>query len=114
MDRLRIAVIGLGWFGEIHCEAIIGIPHLELAALCTRTPERLQALAKKFGVKVDKGGIFPYKGEDGTVTKLVRGVTIARWTFVIDRTGTVVLRDTKTNAAQDSQRVLDEVKKLQK
>ena len=51
MDRLRIAVIGLGWFGEIHCEAIVGIPHLELAALCTRTPDRLQALAKKFGVK---------------------------------------------------------------
>jgi predicted dehydrogenase len=51
MNRLRIAVVGLGWFGEIHCEAIIGIPHLELAALCTRTPERLQALAKKFGVK---------------------------------------------------------------
>jgi UDP-N-acetylglucosamine 3-dehydrogenase len=51
MNRLRIAVVGLGWFGEIHCEAIIGIPHLELAALCTRTPERLQALAKRFGVK---------------------------------------------------------------
>ena len=51
MDRLRIAVIGLGWFGEIHCEAIIGIPHLELAALCTRTPERLKALSQKFGVK---------------------------------------------------------------
>ena len=51
MNRLRIAVIGLGWFGEIHCEAIVGIPHLELAALCTRTPDRLQALAGKFGVK---------------------------------------------------------------
>jgi predicted dehydrogenase len=51
MDRLRIAVIGLGWFGEIHCEAIIGIPNLELAGLCTRTPERLKALATKFGVK---------------------------------------------------------------
>src|SRR5438270_2294883 len=51
MDRLRIGVIGLGWFGEIHCEAIIGIPNLELAALCTRTPERLSALAAKFGVK---------------------------------------------------------------
>ena len=36
MDRLRIGVIGLGWFGEIHCETIIGIPNLELAALCTR------------------------------------------------------------------------------
>jgi UDP-N-acetylglucosamine 3-dehydrogenase len=51
MDRLRIGVIGLGWFGEIHCEAIIGVPNLELAALCTRTESRLGELAKKFGVK---------------------------------------------------------------
>jgi UDP-N-acetylglucosamine 3-dehydrogenase len=51
MERLRIGVIGLGWFGEIHCEAILGVPNLELAALCTRTPERLRALAEKFGVK---------------------------------------------------------------
>jgi UDP-N-acetylglucosamine 3-dehydrogenase len=51
VDRLRIGVIGLGWFGEIHCEAIIGIPNLELAALCTRTESRLRDLAKKFAVK---------------------------------------------------------------
>ncbi|MBV9289775.1 MAG: Gfo/Idh/MocA family oxidoreductase [Hyphomicrobiales bacterium] len=50
IDRLRIGVIGLGWFGEIHCDAIVGVPNLELAALCTRTPERLKALARKFGV----------------------------------------------------------------
>ena len=51
MDRLRIGVIGLGWFGEIHCDAIIGIPNLELAALCTRTESRLGELAAKFGVR---------------------------------------------------------------
>ena len=51
MDRLRIGVIGLGWFGEIHCETIVGVANLELAALCTRTPERLAAMARKFGVK---------------------------------------------------------------
>jgi UDP-N-acetylglucosamine 3-dehydrogenase len=51
MDRLRIGVIGLGWFGEIHCDTIKGVANLELAALCTRTPERLKALAEKFGVK---------------------------------------------------------------
>lgn len=51
MDRLRIGVIGLGWFGEIHCETIVGIPNLELAALCTRRPDRLAEQAKKFGVK---------------------------------------------------------------
>ena len=51
MDRLRIGVIGLGWFGEIHCDAIIGTPSLELAALCTRTEDRLNELGKKYGVK---------------------------------------------------------------
>lgn len=50
MDRLRIGVIGLGWFGEIHCDAILGVANLELAALCTRTPERLNSLSDKFGV----------------------------------------------------------------
>ena len=50
MSAIRIGVIGLGWFGEIHCETIVGVPNLELAALCTRTPERLNAQAAKFGV----------------------------------------------------------------
>ncbi|CAN5325369.1 Gfo/Idh/MocA family oxidoreductase [soil metagenome] len=51
MNRLRIGVIGLGWFGEIHCETIVGVPNLELAALCTRNPERLTLMAEKFGVR---------------------------------------------------------------
>src|SRR4051794_31948072 len=51
MDKLRIGVIGLGWFGEIHCETIVGIPNLELAALCTRRPDRLMQQAEKFGIK---------------------------------------------------------------
>ncbi len=51
MDRLRIGVIGLGWFGEIHCETIAGIPNLELAALCTRRADRLAEQARKFGVR---------------------------------------------------------------
>lgn len=51
MERVRIAVIGLGWFGEIHCDAIAGIPNLEIAALCTRTESRLAELAKKYDVK---------------------------------------------------------------
>ena len=50
MDRLRIGVIGLGWYGEIHCDALIGIPNIELAALCTRTESRLAEMAAKFGV----------------------------------------------------------------
>ena len=50
MDKVRLGIIGLGWFGEIHGDAIAGIPEIELAALCTRTESRLDELAKKFGV----------------------------------------------------------------
>ena len=71
-------------------------------------------IAKKFGVPFSQGGKAKAKDVEGNEVDLTRGVTIKRWTFVIDRNGTIVLRDTKTNAAQDSQRVLDEVKKLQK
>ncbi len=51
MDRVRIGVIGLGWFGEIHCDAIRANPALELTALCTRTESRLEELARKYDVK---------------------------------------------------------------
>ncbi len=50
MKKVKYGVIGLGWFGEKHCEALSGIPNVELYALCTRTKPRLKALAKEFGV----------------------------------------------------------------
>ena len=43
-------MIGLGWFGEIHCAAISAIPSFELAALCTRTPTRLEERGQKYQV----------------------------------------------------------------
>ncbi len=51
MRRVRYGVIGLGRFGEIHCEALLGLPGAELFALCTRREERLQQLANRFGVR---------------------------------------------------------------
>jgi UDP-N-acetylglucosamine 3-dehydrogenase len=47
---LRWGVIGLGWFGEIHAETLSAMPGIELAALCTRRPQRLDQLADRFGV----------------------------------------------------------------
>lgn len=50
MQKVRHAVIGLGWFGEKHCEALAAIPNVEIAAVCTRNSERLAEVAGKFGV----------------------------------------------------------------
>lgn len=51
MEKLKHAVIGLGWFGEKHCEALSAVPHVDLYALCTRTESRLKELAETFGVE---------------------------------------------------------------
>jgi UDP-N-acetylglucosamine 3-dehydrogenase len=50
MKKVKHGVLGLGWFGEKHCEALAAIPNVELHAICTRNPERLAEVAKKFGV----------------------------------------------------------------
>ena len=35
MDKLKFAVIGLGWFGEKHCEALSGIPSVATTGCCS-------------------------------------------------------------------------------
>lgn len=51
MGRTKHGVLGLGWFGEKHCEALAAIPNVELHAVCTRNPGRLAEVAGKFGAK---------------------------------------------------------------
>jgi len=48
---VRWGVIGLGWFGEVHVDALSGMPGIELAALCTRRPDRLAELADRYGIR---------------------------------------------------------------
>lgn len=50
MRRINVGVIGLGWFGEKHCEVLAGLPEARLTAVCTRTPARLEEVRKTFGV----------------------------------------------------------------
>src|SRR5437763_11537243 len=49
--KVRHGVIGLGWFGEKHCEALAGLPNVELVAVCTRRQARLNEVAQRFGVR---------------------------------------------------------------
>jgi UDP-N-acetylglucosamine 3-dehydrogenase len=51
LRRVKCGVIGLGWFGERHCEALADLPTAELYAVCTRTPARLEEVARRFSVR---------------------------------------------------------------
>ncbi|NOZ41334.1 MAG: peroxiredoxin [Planctomycetes bacterium] len=68
-------------------------------------------IAKAFGVKTGKGGSIQ-RPIDGKEITLTRGVTASRWTFVIDKDWRIAHKDTKVNAAKDSETVLKVIEKL--
>jgi peroxiredoxin Q/BCP len=80
------------------------------------------AVAKQFGVPVSKGAEVKARGEDGKVLKddngadivLKRGVTAARWTFIIGTDGKVAYKNPKVNPVLDSKEVATFIEKMQK
>lgn len=68
-------------------------------------------IAKAFGVKAGQGGSFDLKIDEKMIT-FKRGVTTARWTFVIDKDWRIVHKETKVNAAKDSEAILKVLEKL--
>lgn len=51
MKTVNYGIIGLGWFGEKHAEALASVPNVAIHSLCTRNPARLGEVAERFGVK---------------------------------------------------------------
>ncbi len=49
MKKIKYGVLGLGWFGEKHLEALAAIPNVEIHSLCTRNSTRLAETAAKVG-----------------------------------------------------------------
>jgi peroxiredoxin Q/BCP len=72
------------------------------------------AVAKKFGVPFGGGGTFKTKDAEGNPVQLKRGVTIQRWTFVIDKNGKIAYKNPKVSPANDSKQILDVIGKLEK
>jgi thioredoxin-dependent peroxiredoxin len=62
-------------------------------------------IAKAFGVPFGKGGKLK-RTIDGEPQVLTRGMTASRWTFVIDKEGKIILKETKVNAPNDSKAVI--------
>src|SRR5229473_7799097 len=69
------------------------------------------SVAKKFGVPVGKGAEWKTTDADGNPIVLKRGVTANRWTFVINKDGKVIYKNTKVNPTQDSKQILELIEK---
>jgi peroxiredoxin Q/BCP len=63
-------------------------------------------IARIFGVTVKEGGSVNAEA-GGQKLQISRGVTDARWTFIIDRNSKLIYREINVNPSTDSQTVLD-------
>lgn len=68
-------------------------------------------VAKLFGVPTKAGGSI-VRQIDGKDVTLTRGVTAARWTYVVGPDGKVVYKNDEVKAAEDSKAVREVVQKL--
>lgn len=68
-------------------------------------------VARAFGVPVGDGREMN-QTVDGDEVSWMRDVTTSRWTFIIDRDGKIVYKDTEVDAAGDSQAVMAAIAQL--
>jgi len=63
-------------------------------------------IAKAFGVPINNGGTFE-KVINNKQYKLYRPITTVRWTFVLNKNGEIIYKNSKVNASKDSQILLN-------
>ena len=63
-------------------------------------------MAKLFGV-IQKEGATIQREIKGQTLDLTRGTTIQRWTFILDKKGTLIYKDAEVKAAVDSNNVIE-------
>ncbi|MCY1721771.1 peroxiredoxin [Prolixibacteraceae bacterium Z1-6] len=66
-------------------------------------------IARKFGVPLRDGGTIT-REIDGQNYNLIRGNTASRWTFIIDKKGNIVYKNTEVDASKDTREILEFIK----
>jgi peroxiredoxin Q/BCP len=84
----------------------LGLFTLEHQLNFTLLADESGAIARIFGVPQEKGGTVQ-RDIKGKTLDLERGTTIQRWTFILNRKGTLIYQDSEVNAAEDSSKVVE-------
>ncbi|MEM3716642.1 MAG: Gfo/Idh/MocA family oxidoreductase [Candidatus Bathyarchaeia archaeon] len=73
MDKVKVAVVGAGFWGRNHVRVLSEIPYVELIAVCDVNRQRAEEVSRKYGIKPYEDSMEMYKGED------IDAVTICVW-----------------------------------
>jgi peroxiredoxin Q/BCP len=105
-EDLDVEVIGVSGDTPKTLQAFRSVYKLEFTLLA----DEKGAAAKLFGVPVRAGGTAR-QTIDGKQEEFTRGVTLDRWTFVVDKAGTIIYKNMRVNPGQDSRAVLEALQK---
>ena len=113
-----IAVVGISGDSVGNHEIFKSVENLNFTLLADEDG----SVARKFGVPLKEGGVVmpvdaerkPILDEEGKPLTLKRGVTAARWTFIIGMDGKILYKNIKVNPALDSKQVVAFIKDLKK
>ena len=84
----------------------LGLFALEHGLNFTLLSDESGEIAALFDVPYNEGGSINREIQ-GQSMDLVRGSTIQRWTFILDRKGKLIYKDSEVNAAEDSNKVVE-------
>jgi UDP-N-acetylglucosamine 3-dehydrogenase len=77
MKKLRVAVIGTGFWGKNHARVYKETPSTELVGICDVNAERAKSIADQFGVKAYTSSARMLKNED------IEAVSICTWSTIL-------------------------------
>jgi len=84
MKRLRVGVVGIGFIGAAHVDAIRRVPYAEVVAVASSTPERARRHADELGIERAYGDYRALLADPDV--DVVHNCTPNRWHFPINLT----------------------------
>lgn len=72
-EKVKVAVIGVGFWGRNHVRVLSEIPEVELVAVCDIDKQRANAISEKYGIKSYESSMDMYRNEK------IDAVTICVW-----------------------------------
>ena len=109
LDGLDIVVVGISGDAVSGLKVFQQAHQLNFSLLSDASAE----IARNYGVPTKEGGSIMRKVDEKEVT-LERSYTPNRWTFIIDKNGKIVYKDTEVDAAADSKKVLEFLKTVER
>lgn len=107
LNSLGAEVVGVSGDRVANLKAFKGAHKLNFPLLS----DTAGVIARAFGVPTRQGGTLT-RTVNGKEVKLTRDLTAARWTFVIDRKGKIVFKETEVDPEGDSKAVIAAIQRM--